>query len=206
MISVLAMILAAQAAPVDAAADPAAQGAARSAAPVYSPGSWVTHADYPVAALRAGLEGTTGFRIAVDGEGRVSSCVIISSSGHAVLDHATCELVTRRARFTPAVDASGRPVVSHFSSRIRWELPERTLPPLPEAMVLTVSMVVEKDGSVSECAILRAEGTAAARRDYFQPRVCPPTGFSAPFLNAAGEPVRRRVTMLREVTVEDIPE
>jgi len=97
---------------------------AEGAKPRGNPGSWATTNDYPSRALREEREGTTGFRVTVNAEGRVADCQITSSSGHADLDEATCSNITRRARFTPAKDGSGNPVQGSWSSRVRWEIPE----------------------------------------------------------------------------------
>jgi TonB family protein len=69
--------------------------------------------DYPIEAVKNGWEGTVLADLTISPEGRVSSCAIIQSSGHAVLDQATCDIITKRAVFTPAKDASGKPVEDH---------------------------------------------------------------------------------------------
>src|SRR3546814_4122687 len=86
--------------------------------------SWATNADYPSSALRNEEEGTTGFRVTVGTNGRVTDCSVTSSSGSSTLDEATCRLITRRARFTPAEDSNGNPITDTYSNRIRWQIPE----------------------------------------------------------------------------------
>ena len=86
--------------------------------------SYVSDADYPDSAIRAEEQGTTGFRLQVGPDGRVSSCEVTSSSGSAALDSATCRIMKSRARFTPAHDATGKPVGDSASSRIKWVLPK----------------------------------------------------------------------------------
>ena len=83
----------------------------------------ISSADYPVAALRAEQQGTVEFRLDVSAEGRVTGCTITSSSGSSALDSATCSLLVRRARFTPALDRQGRPTTGTVESRIRWAIP-----------------------------------------------------------------------------------
>ena len=90
------------------------------ATPRNNPGTWATPNDYPSRALREDREGTTGFRVTIDDNGRVASCSIVSSSGHADLDEATCKLVTRRARFRKPSDGYG----SVYSNRVRWVIPD----------------------------------------------------------------------------------
>ncbi|HKX77329.1 MAG TPA: energy transducer TonB [Novosphingobium sp.] len=94
------------------------------AQPRGNPANWATTNDYPSRALREERSGTTGFRVAVGPDGRVTSCTVTSSSGHSDLDEATCSNVTRRARFTPAKDSAGNAVSGSYSSRIRWVIPE----------------------------------------------------------------------------------
>jgi len=66
--------------------------------------------DYPVEAQRNGEEGTVQARLAIGIDGRVARCTIIRSSGYASLDDATCNILQKRARFTPARDNSFAPV------------------------------------------------------------------------------------------------
>ena len=80
--------------------------------------------DYPPSALRAGEAGTTGFRLDVGPDGRVTNCTVTSSSGSSALDSATCRLLTRRARFTPARDSSGSAAPGVHNSRIVWRIPD----------------------------------------------------------------------------------
>lgn len=95
----------------------------KGAVPRGNPGSWATTNDYPSRALREERAGTTGFRVNVGPDGRVTDCQITSSSGHADLDEATCANVRRRARFTPATDGEGQPTSGTYSNRIRWVIP-----------------------------------------------------------------------------------
>lgn len=111
-------------APVAPPAPPPPPKIAKKLTPRGSPQSWVTNDDYPAAALRAEQQGTTGFRLDVDTNGRVTNCTVTSSSGSTVLDNTACSLLKRRARFNPAEDASGNKIPAAFSSRFRWELPK----------------------------------------------------------------------------------
>ena len=103
---------------------PAPKVAAQKASPRGSPGSWVTDADYPSRAQREERSGTTGFRLEIGPDGRVTNCTVTSSSGHADLDAETCRLLPRRARFKAAVGSDGQPMADSFSSRIVWKLPQ----------------------------------------------------------------------------------
>ena len=110
------------------AADPVIPSPTPSFAPVAArplgdPGRWATSDDYPARALREGRQGTTRFRVTIGTDGRVRNCEILASSGSLDLDAATCANVARRARFTPATDASGTRVGGSWSSAVRWVIP-----------------------------------------------------------------------------------
>jgi periplasmic protein TonB len=92
--------------------------------PKGNPSNWANTNDYPSRALQQEREGTTGFRVTVGPNGRVTDCQISSSSGHPDLDQATCTNVTRRARFDPALDGSGNPTTGTYSNRVRWQIPK----------------------------------------------------------------------------------
>ena len=111
-------------APPPPAAPPPPRFSPKGAVPKGNPGSWATTNDYPSRALREEREGTTGFRVSVGPDGRVTDCSVTSSSGHADLDAAACENIRRRARFTPAMDGEGNPTTGSYSNRVRWVIPK----------------------------------------------------------------------------------
>ena len=92
-------------------------------APKGNPGTWTSNDDYPPAAIRNEEAGTTGFRLDIGADGRVTNCSITSSSGSTTLDNTTCTLLRRRAKFAPGRDSSGNPTGGAYSSRIKWVLP-----------------------------------------------------------------------------------
>lgn len=110
--------------PAPAIAPPPPRVQPKQAAPRGRPGDWVTTNDYPSRALREEREGTTGFRLTVGPDGRVTNCEVTSSSGSPDLDQATCDNLRRRARFTPATDGEGQPTTGSYSSRTRWVIPK----------------------------------------------------------------------------------
>lgn len=79
--------------------------------------------DYPQAAIRSEEQGTTAVRLTIGSDGRVSDCSVTSPSGSTSLDSATCSILRRRARFTPAKDQAGNPISDTYSQRIKWVLP-----------------------------------------------------------------------------------
>lgn len=58
------------------------------------------------------------FTVGIDG--LVSACRVIETSGHEVLDAATCALSTGRIRYQPGRDKSGQLMVSHVLFAVRW--------------------------------------------------------------------------------------
>ncbi len=85
--------------------------------------SYFSTDDYPAAALRGNDQGTTGFRLTIGPNGRVTDCQVTSSSGSSVLDQATCRILRSRARYQPARDSSGNPTSGTDSGRVTWRLP-----------------------------------------------------------------------------------
>ncbi len=93
------------------------------ASPKSDPGSWIGESDYRPRWIRENLSGVAGFTLEIDARGRVSDCTITRSTGHDVLDGATCRLLTRRARFNPAKSPQGDKVAGTYSSSVAWKIP-----------------------------------------------------------------------------------
>jgi periplasmic protein TonB len=95
----------------------------RAAAARGNQGDWFPQDSYPAAARRAGAAGRVSVAVTVGTDGRVSACEVTATSGNDDLDAATCRLARRNARFTPALDAEGRPTVARVPLKgVRWEL------------------------------------------------------------------------------------
>lgn len=101
-------------------------------------GRWFTPADYPVDALLAREQGVVGFELMLDAAGKPLNCHVYRSSGHTLLDGATCRLAMERGRFTPArqrarkrgkrgkvILVSGPTQPSVFRRAVRWRLPNK---------------------------------------------------------------------------------
>lgn len=110
---------------------------------------YISSSDYPQDAIRAKQEGTTGFRLTVGPDGRVTECLIEKSSGSASLDAATCRIMRSRARFTPALDEARKPTSDTVSSRITWRLPLSR--PIPDLVLTAFNLAA--DGTPSDCSM-----------------------------------------------------
>jgi len=84
---------------------------------------WFSEEDYPAVARSQGAQGSVTYELMIDAAGKPTSCQIEESSGNSALDEATCKIITKRARFKPASDSTGKHVSSTFSSRVAWTLP-----------------------------------------------------------------------------------
>lgn len=88
------------------------------------PAQWVTSDDYPPGALREEREGVTKVSWQVNEQGRVENCQVVASSGSPDLDETACRVLTRRGRYSPALDQSGNPMRTTQSRSIRWQIPK----------------------------------------------------------------------------------
>jgi len=76
--------------------------------------------DYPYEAYSTGKGGTVGVLFWIEATGRITTCEVIESSAAPVLEKATCDVLIKRARYSPARDAAGRPVRAPSFTRVRW--------------------------------------------------------------------------------------
>lgn len=82
---------------------------------------------YPKRAIAAREEGLVGFRVTLDSKGDVKDCEVTHSSGHALLDQETCNIITLHAVFKP--DSGLAPSQVRTSDGvIAWKLPSSTVP------------------------------------------------------------------------------
>jgi TonB family protein len=177
------------------------KGKARHAVPLNNPGYWATTDDYPISALRNAESGTTGFRLTIAKDGRVSQCQITSSSGSAALDEATCRLVTLRAKFTPALNAKGKPVEDAYSNRIHWVIPKDTALPDFEPFTRDIEVDLDPQGRVEACRILASKG-GSAMPDACADILNAPTPFPLSVAQKA-ENKRRTVRMRMQIDIRE---
>lgn len=78
--------------------------------------------NYPSRAIREELEGRVGLRVSVTPDGKVGSCQVTSSSGHAILDDAACKDIARYGKFKPALNDAGDPTTGSWGTTIVYQL------------------------------------------------------------------------------------
>jgi protein TonB len=79
--------------------------------------------DYPASAQAAGAEGTAQATLTIGPTGQVVGCNLIRSTGNSALDSATCNILRRRAKFTPARDSNGQATTDSVTTPpIVWRL------------------------------------------------------------------------------------
>jgi protein TonB len=84
----------------------------------------IRDADYPQSAIERDEQGVVAVSLTIGPSGRVSNCSVTSSSGSRTLDSTTCRILSSRARYTPAQDASGNPTSGNVTGRVTWRLQE----------------------------------------------------------------------------------
>lgn len=84
--------------------------------PVGDPARWVSYTDFPSGASAGQV--TMLFRVGVDG--RAGDCRVIETTGVKSLEDVSCRAMVQRARFRPALDRDGKPMVSWEIRRVRW--------------------------------------------------------------------------------------
>jgi len=79
--------------------------------------------DYPASASAAEAQGTAQATLTISPSGQVVGCNLIRSTGNGALDSATCNILRRRAKFTPAKDSNGNATTDTITTPpIVWRL------------------------------------------------------------------------------------
>lgn len=97
--------------------------ASKQAAPISDPRQWLTSADYPKSAILHGQQGVVQFRLNIDEMGNPSGCHIQQSTRPPEFDEVVCRTLSKRARFSPALDKSGAPMPAVFLSAVIFQIP-----------------------------------------------------------------------------------
>ncbi len=82
----------------------------------------ISNRDYPKAAREAGIGGAVTVHFDVRADGGVEHCRVIASSGSAILDETTCQLIEARFHYAPARDATGTAITDIAGWRQDWWL------------------------------------------------------------------------------------
>ena len=79
---------------------------------------------YPSKALGRGAQADFHIRVSVGADGKVEDCVLINQTTAPDFDQARdpCYVFTQKAEFTPALDASAKPVPSYFATRVIYRM------------------------------------------------------------------------------------
>ena len=137
---------------------------------------YFTPADYPAGALQPDANSNVGFRLDISPDGRVTNCTITVRSVSPALDQATCHVLMERARYRPARDVDGRPVVGTDRGMVDWYLPAAP-GASPRILALAPAPMAVPLGAP------------------------PPPGFGSP----SGRPERVRANMNSYFSVDDYP-
>lgn len=90
----------------------------RAAAPASNPQNWISPGYFPENMLKQHRSGTVHFRLMVDTQGKPTGCVV--QTGDDAFNNLTCTALMKRARFTPALDANGKPIPSYYANAVHW--------------------------------------------------------------------------------------
>lgn len=79
--------------------------------------------DYPDQAVQNWQEGTSQFILLINEKGAVAGCFLEKPSGVPLLDAVGCQVIRKRARFRPAIDAHGKPARSTYvTPPVTWHI------------------------------------------------------------------------------------
>ena len=140
------------------------------------PASWYKADDYPIQYIQAGRSFDVSLRATVRADGSLQGCAIEKSSGEKDFDKYNCALLLSRAKFSPAKDRDGRPVLGIYRSRVTWMIDHRkpkasagdlelTVADLPAGLSspTNIHVAVEVDGAgrAIDCANGKSDQNAA---------------------------------------------
>ncbi len=77
---------------------------------------------YPPEMVRTGQGASIQTRLIVGSDGKPTSCHVQVHISHPSFEEAACDLLMRHARFEPALDASGAPVASFYTTTLVYQV------------------------------------------------------------------------------------
>lgn len=102
--------------------DPAVQlSLSRPVLPASNPDVWFHTNDYPINAAMLGHNGLVQVRLDIDTAGKITKCHVLRRTNPDEFADITCDVLTKRARFTPALDSAGKPVPSFFMYKLQFQ-------------------------------------------------------------------------------------
>lgn len=168
--------------------------------PIVDPAQWITTNDYPMSEVAKGITGISEIEMVIDRDGRVSQCMIKSSSGSDTLDATACALIKVRARFTPGRDATGKKIDYPYKRRIVWQLPIGTAIPIPLSRSVKVIVDTDEKGVVVACRVDNPTNAQVA----VDPCLRTPVGAKGPvYADKNGKPVAVRFTQTMTSETEE---
>ncbi|WP_088310538.1 hypothetical protein [Novosphingobium sp. B 225] len=88
--------------------------------PATEPTTWARSGDWPTELIGYGGSALVTFRLNVDETGAVSDCIVHEVTKPEEIGALTCKLMKQRARFSPSIDAAGKPVKDFWINRVFW--------------------------------------------------------------------------------------
>ena len=94
----------------------------RSAEPIGSSGGWLDDYHFPFSMLVFGKLGLVDYRLIVDETGAATDCAVTSVLGDDRFSNEICDVIMKRAKFTPALDQDGQPTKDLYVQRIVYKI------------------------------------------------------------------------------------
>jgi hypothetical protein len=90
--------------------------------PIGKTENWILDDDYPADMLKQKQPAMINFRLSVNEKGEATACHIQQTTRPQKFDDAVCNALIKRASFTPALDADGKPMASYWRSQVRFAM------------------------------------------------------------------------------------